>query len=127
MTSKQPFVFGVDLDGVCAEFCSAMRELAAEWLGIPLELLPTDEWNLDAIGGYAPLHQFAVVQRDLFEKVKPIPDGASATATVECRRARADGWPWHPTRARGRHSAGRSRRPGPNRSTTDGAHNCGDS
>jgi hypothetical protein len=31
-------VLGVDLDGVCADFYARMREIAAEWLEVGLEL-----------------------------------------------------------------------------------------
>lgn len=77
------FVLGVDLDGVCADFYGGLRPIAAEWLGVPESELPTDvshglkEWKLDALGGYAALHRFAVTQRDLFRKLKPI-EGAPA-------------------------------------------------
>ena len=73
------FVLGVDLDGVCADFYGGMREVAAEWLGVPIETLPTEvsyslpEWGLERAGGYAALHRFAVTQRDLFRRLKPIP------------------------------------------------------
>lgn len=76
--SKQ-FVLGVDLDGVCANFYEGMRPIAAEWLGVPLSSLPKKvgyglkEWKLDqAPGGYEDLHKFAVTQRELFARLKPI-------------------------------------------------------
>ncbi|MGE0043431.1 MAG: 5'-nucleotidase [Vicinamibacterales bacterium] len=74
------FVLGVDLDGTCADFYGALRPIAAEWLGVAEETLPHDvtwdlpEWGVtDAPGGYIKLHQFAVTQRDLFRKMKPMP------------------------------------------------------
>ncbi|MFA5205481.1 MAG: 5'-nucleotidase [Lentisphaeria bacterium] len=66
------FIFGVDLDGVCGDFYGKLREIAAEWKGIRREDLPVDvsyglpEWKLDELGGYEPLHRFAVTQRNLF-------------------------------------------------------------
>lgn len=72
------FIFGVDLDGVCADFYGKMREIAAEWLGVPLESLTPDvsyglpEWNLENLGGYTNLHRFAVTQRNLFKDLEPI-------------------------------------------------------
>ena len=78
MTTR--FVFGVDLDGVVADFYGGMREIAAEWLGVPLESLAKDvsygfpEWGLDE-ETYLELHKFAVTQRDLFRVLRPI-DGA---------------------------------------------------
>jgi 5'(3')-deoxyribonucleotidase len=84
METGQPFVFGVDLDGVCADFFGSMREIASEWLGVPLDQLPTEvsfgltEWPIAAMGGYEPLHQFAVTQRELFRTAKPIPGAPQA-------------------------------------------------
>jgi 5'(3')-deoxyribonucleotidase len=84
MDTVQPFVFGVDLDGVCADFFGAMRKIASEWLGLPIEKLPTevsfgfDEWPINTMGGYEPLHQFAVTQRELFRIVEPIAGAAQA-------------------------------------------------
>lgn len=70
-------MFGVDLDGVCADFYARMREIAAEWLGVTLESLPVevsyglDEWGLTR-DDYRRLHRFAVTQRDLFRSMAPI-------------------------------------------------------
>ena len=75
-------MLGVDLDGVCADFFGGLREIAAEWLEVPLESLTPEvsyglqEWNLEPAGGYAALHRFAVTQRDLFAQLRPI-HGAS--------------------------------------------------
>jgi 5'(3')-deoxyribonucleotidase len=78
--ADQPFVFGVDLDGTCADFYGGLRPIAAEWLGRPVDELPTEvswglpEWGVDvAPGGYMKLHQFAVTQRDLFRVIHPMP------------------------------------------------------
>ena len=53
-----PFVFGVDLDGTCADFYGGLRPIAAEWLGVDVDSLTTEvSWNLpewgvaDAPGG----------------------------------------------------------------------------
>lgn len=86
------FVFGVDLDGVVADFIGALRPIAAEWLGVSLRKLPKrisfglPEWHLDTAGGYEALHRFAVTQRGIFRNIKPIP-GAPAVL----RRLSADG------------------------------------
>jgi 5'(3')-deoxyribonucleotidase len=83
--SNIKFVLGVDLDGVVADFYGGLRPVAAEWLEVPLESLPTvvsyglPQWKLDAApGGYDALHKFAVTQRELFLNLKPIPGAASA-------------------------------------------------
>src|ERR671925_1588562 len=77
------FVFGVDLDGVVADFYRGLRPIAAEWLGVDVSSLTEEvtyglpEWNLEPMGGYRPLHRFAMTERRLFETLQPI-DGAAA-------------------------------------------------
>jgi 5'(3')-deoxyribonucleotidase len=75
-----PFVLGVDLDGTCADFYTALRPIAAEWLGVPAASLAADvtwdlpEWGVaQAPGGYLKLHHFAVTERDLFRVMPPMP------------------------------------------------------
>lgn len=79
------FVFGVDLDGVCADFYKGLRPIAAEWLGVDVNTLPErvswglPEWGINkAPGGYEALHKFAVTQRDLFLNLPPIPGAPQA-------------------------------------------------
>jgi 5'(3')-deoxyribonucleotidase len=79
--ANNDFVFGVDLDGVCADFYEGIRPIAAEWLGVPEDSLTRNvsyglaEWGMDkAAGGYLDFHKFAVTQRELFMKLKPIQD-----------------------------------------------------
>ena len=83
--SDQPFVLGVDLDGTVADFYTALRPIAAEWLGVPEVSLPADvswdlpEWGLaEAPGGYPDLHKFAVTQRALFRVMRPLPGAPMA-------------------------------------------------
>jgi hypothetical protein len=78
--SERAFVFGVDLDGVVADFYGGLRPIAAEWLGVSLDSLPQrvswglKEWGVaEAPGGYEALHKFAVMQRELFLKLPPNP------------------------------------------------------
>lgn len=78
--SSRSFVFGVDLDGTCADFYGGLRPIAAEWLGVDVDKLPTEiswglpEWGIDeAPGGYERLHRFAVTQKDLFRVLEPMP------------------------------------------------------
>jgi len=74
-------ILGVDLDGVCADFYSRMREVAAEWFERPIEELTPDvsyglrEWGIQGDEQYASLHRFAVTQKDLF-KTAPMISGA---------------------------------------------------
>jgi len=77
--SRPPFVFGVDLDGTCADFYGGLRPVAAEWLGVSVDSLPEHvswelpEWGIDrAPGGYEALHKFAVTQRNLFGNLRPM-------------------------------------------------------
>jgi len=79
------FVFGVDLDGVCADFYAGLRPIAAEWLGVEVSTLPKrvswglPEWGVDtAPGGYEALHKFAVTQRELFRRLPPMPGAPQA-------------------------------------------------
>jgi len=86
------FVFGVDLDGVVADFYSGLKPIAAEWVGKPVDELPDDfsfgltEWGLKDEEDYQRLHRFAVAERSLFENLAPI-DGAAAAL----RRLSRDG------------------------------------
>ena len=74
------FIFGVDLDGVVGDFYGKMREIAAEWLGKPIEELTPQvgfglaEWGLEESGGYEKLHRFAVTQRDIYKTMQPMKD-----------------------------------------------------
>lgn len=77
---SRAFVFGVDLDGTCADFYGGLRPIAAEWLGRHPDGLTTEvswglpEWGVDkAPGGYLDLHKFAVTQRELFQQLAPMP------------------------------------------------------
>lgn len=79
MASAGEYIFGVDLDGVCADFYEGIRPFAAEWLGVPEDELPREvsyglsEWGLDpAAEGYRKFHQFAVTQRELFKVLQPV-------------------------------------------------------
>ena len=83
------FIFGVDLDGVCADFYGGIRPLAAEWLGVPEASLPIDitygltEWGFDrAPGGYPDFHRWAVTERDLFNVLQPIPGSAQTLRAI---------------------------------------------
>jgi 5'(3')-deoxyribonucleotidase len=83
MGDLRRFVFGVDLDGVCADFIGGLRPIAAEWLGVDESTLTPNpqygfpEWNLESIGGdaaYDKLHLYAITERNLFSQLKPIKD-----------------------------------------------------
>jgi 5'(3')-deoxyribonucleotidase len=85
MPDDRRFVFGVDLDGVCADFYGGLKPVAAEWLGVDIAELPDrvswtlPEWGVDrAPGGYDALHRFAVTQRELFKRLPPMPGAPQA-------------------------------------------------
>ena len=73
------FVFGVDLDGVVADFIQGLKPIAAEWLGVPVNSLTDEvsygfrEWNID---DYEDLHRFALKERALFASL-PLIEGAA--------------------------------------------------
>ena len=84
MATNPGFILGVDLDGVVADFYGHMREIAAQWLDVPIEELPEEvtfglpEWGLPDAAQYERLHRFAVTQRDLFGAMPPIKGASQA-------------------------------------------------
>jgi len=83
MTVKNDeFVFGVDLDGVVADFIRGLKPVAAEWLGVSAMTLTNDvsygfkEWNIGDDVAYSDLHRFALKERDLFAAL-PLIEGAA--------------------------------------------------
>lgn len=87
--SERSFVFGVDLDGVTADFYRGLRPIAAEWLGVSLDTLPERvswglvEWGIEqAPGGYDALHKFAVMQRELFLALPPMAKAPQALRRI---------------------------------------------
>jgi 5'(3')-deoxyribonucleotidase len=71
---RPAFTLGVDLDGVCADYSTAMRPIAAEWLGVPERDLPEDhDWAMTRWGVHPeevfPLLRFAVTERDLYRSM----------------------------------------------------------
>jgi beta-phosphoglucomutase-like phosphatase (HAD superfamily) len=78
----EEFVFGVDLDGVVADFIQGFKPIAAEWLGVPVASLTDEvsygfkEWNLGK--SYDDVHRFALKERDLFANL-PLVEGAAST------------------------------------------------
>ncbi|MCC5874293.1 MAG: 5'-nucleotidase [Gammaproteobacteria bacterium] len=92
--TQEKFVFGVDLDGVVADFIAGLRPIAAEWLGMEVASLPLEvsygfpEWRLDRYGGYEALHRFAVKERDLFKRLPPIAGAPAALRRLSGRDVR---------------------------------------
>jgi len=80
-SQSQQFVLGVDLDGVVADFYEALRPVAAEWRGVPVDSLTREvsyglpEWGIQ---DYSDLHRFAVLQKQIFSTMPTIPGAAAA-------------------------------------------------
>ncbi len=92
--STREFVFGVDLDGVVADFIGGMKPIAAEWLGKKPSELASEvsygfpEWKLGGESGYQDLHRFAVKEKQLFATLPPIPGAAAAIRRLAKRQIR---------------------------------------
>jgi len=75
------FVFGVDLDGVCADYTEGFRQVVAADRGIDPEELPIgrswgfDEWNLDN-AEFERLHQKAVAEHRMLRHLPVMEDCA---------------------------------------------------
>jgi beta-phosphoglucomutase-like phosphatase (HAD superfamily) len=82
------FVFGVDLDGVVADFIQGLKPIAAEWLGVPVTALTDDvsygfkEWNIGGDEAYNDLHRFALKERALFANLPLMDDAAPALRRI---------------------------------------------
>ncbi len=77
-------VLGLDLDGVCTDFYGGLRPIAAEWLAVREEKLIEDvsyglpEWGIeDSRGGFEAFFRFAVTQRSLFQRLRPVPNACT--------------------------------------------------
>ena len=76
------FVLGVDLDGVCGDYESALRASVASRRGVdPASLAPQrstghfTEWDLTA-EGFQEAHRIAVTEDRIFRTMEPYPDVA---------------------------------------------------
>lgn len=78
---NESFVFGVDLDGVCADYTAGFRRAVAADRGITPDELPMErswgfeEWGLDA-AEFARLHRAAVTEGRMFRTLPTIDDCA---------------------------------------------------
>lgn len=77
------FVFGVDLDGVCADYTRGFREIVAEHQGVDPETLTLErswgfqEWGIDD-AAFNELHRFAVTERHLLRDLPQLEGCADA-------------------------------------------------
>ena len=76
-----PFVLGVDLDGVVGDHTAAFRAIVAPLLGVTEESLPLErswdfhEWGFGA-ADYDRFHRIAVLERHMFANMGVIPGAA---------------------------------------------------
>jgi 5'(3')-deoxyribonucleotidase len=81
--ATDPFVFGVDLDGVCADYTRGFRDFCAERLGVSPESLPLErswdfrEWGFDQ-AKFEELHLAAINEGRIFSTLEVIPGAAEA-------------------------------------------------
>jgi 5'(3')-deoxyribonucleotidase len=81
MTAEPAFIFGVDLDGVCADYTASFREVAAADLGVAPETLGPQltwdfaEWGLDR-QRFDRLHRSAVLEQRILRSM-PVIEGAA--------------------------------------------------
>jgi len=80
---SRPFVFGVDLDGVVADYTLGFRDVVADVLSRDPESLPIErswdfaEWGIDQ-RDFDKLHEIAVNQRRMLRDLPMIDDAADA-------------------------------------------------
>jgi 5'-nucleotidase len=82
--SSRPFVLGVDIDGVLADYDGAMRDHTSKFMSVPRESIPqTNEWSLVRSGWpfeseqhFLDTHRRAVTEKRMFLTMDPI-DGAA--------------------------------------------------
>ncbi|MEM7092464.1 MAG: hypothetical protein AAF567_05645 [Actinomycetota bacterium] len=79
----ESFVFGVDLDGVCADYTKGFREFCAERLGVDPETLPLErswdfrEWGFDQ-ARFEEMHTAAITEGRIMASLEPIEGAAEA-------------------------------------------------
>ncbi len=78
-----PFVFGVDLDGVCAQHTVAFRKIVAQEKGVPEESLTLEcgwgfeEWGFGE-GDFEIYHQRAIVEHRMLSTMPSMPGASRA-------------------------------------------------
>jgi 5'(3')-deoxyribonucleotidase len=79
---KEPFILGVDLDGVCGDYTTAFRAVVAADRGVDPNSL-TDarswdfaEWGVDTPDEFDRLHRLAVLEHRMFRSMPLLPGAA---------------------------------------------------
>jgi 5'-nucleotidase len=81
-SAEKSFIFGVDLDSVCADYVFAFRRIVAEVKGINPDTLTLDpswnfsEWGISGRDEFLELHDMAVTKRRIFATMPAI-DGCA--------------------------------------------------
>lgn len=81
--SGGPFVFGVDLDGVCAQHTLAFRKIVAQEKGVPEESLTLEcgwgfqEWGFEE-GDFEAYHRRAVAEHRMLADMPAMPGASKA-------------------------------------------------
>ena len=81
---SEPFVLGVDLDGVCGDYTAAFAEVVAQEKGCRVADLPVErswdfaEWDLEPHGGFDALHRKGVMELGMFRSMPMLPGCAEA-------------------------------------------------
>ena len=93
MTSNAgSFIFGVDLDGVCADYTEAFAAVVAAEKGCRSDDLPRarswsfEEWGIEELGGFERLHRIAVLDPQQEERQAVLAGELPARAAALARR-----------------------------------------
>ncbi|MXW41745.1 MAG: hypothetical protein F4138_00350 [Acidimicrobiia bacterium] len=79
----RPFVFGVDIDGVCAQHTVAFRDIVARERNVPVDSLTLEcswgfeEWNFQE-GDFERFHRQAVVEHRMLADMPSMPGASKA-------------------------------------------------
>lgn len=81
--ATEPFVLGVDLDGVCGDYTAAFRNVVAADRGVDAGTLgPQATWEFTEWGvtaeAFDRLHRLAVLEHRMFREMEPMPGCADA-------------------------------------------------
>lgn len=86
MPNEEPFVLGVDLDGVCADYAGSFRSHVARTLGLDENSMgPQTHWKIEECGWgvrdrehFVALHKAAVEEGRMFANMPEIPGASDA-------------------------------------------------
>ena len=87
---NRPFVLGVDLDGVVADYDGAMRDHVAKFKGIDRASIPPTRtwslaesgWPIDGEAEFLDLHRRAVTDKRMFATMDPIAGASDALRAI---------------------------------------------